>query len=306
MPVAACCITVSSFTPQNTSDVSVQVNNECFHICAICGAWLPARKTRYPVLSLAAFTSAVLCRSERKRRCELVFDRGLGTQKNMMFYFCTLPLNTKNTACCVRSKCRATSCRASYKLVVSAWWNIDLKLSWRWLRWWVMVLGCSFSSLLSCFHALKGWGASLLLSLFISTCFMNTESNGEQIHSATMCVCVRPRICSYTSSFECVHVCQLDVWGQTQLKFRPGPSLTPQPLQSRPWLILLSFTFLSEIYYVLPWLVFYGLMTGNRSHHQGQLQLHPLCLCSSKCNLVCCLWDPFGLEFQSSLNLLWL
>lgn len=47
----------------------------------------PSQEARHPILSLAAFTSAVLCRHERKRRCELDFDRGLGTQKNMMFYF---------------------------------------------------------------------------------------------------------------------------------------------------------------------------------------------------------------------------
>lgn len=57
-------------------------------------------------------------------------------------------------------------------------------------------------------------------------------------------------------------------------------------MQRWPWRILLSFTFLSEIYYLPPRLVFYGLMTSNRSHHQGQLQLHPLCLCSGKYNLV--------------------
>lgn len=102
-------------------------------------------------------------------------------------------------------------------------------------------------------------------------------------------VCVRT--CVLTQAILSVY--QLDARGQIQLRFRPGPSLTPQPLQSWPWLILLSFTFLSEIYYLLPWLVFYGLMTSNRSHHQGQSQLHPLCFCSSKCNLVCCLWDPF-------------
>lgn len=73
-----------------------------------------------------------------------------------------------------------------------------------------------------------------------------------------------------------------------------------------PWMILLSFTFLSEIYYLLLWLVFYGLMTSNRSHHQGQLQLHPLCHRSSKRNFLCCLWEPFRLELQVSQNLLWL
>lgn len=141
-----------------------------------------------------------------------------------------------------------------------------------------MVSGCSFSSLLSCFHVLKWGGSSLLLSLslFISTCFMHTESNRE----------LGGHVCSHLSYFEC------DVWGQT-LECRAGRSLSLQPLQSRPWLILLSFTFLPEIYYLLPWLVFYGLMTSNRSHHQGQLQLHPLCLCSSKCYLVLRLWDPF-------------
>lgn len=37
----------------------------------------------------------------------------------------------------------------------------------------------------------------------------------------------RVRICVLTQAyFECVHVYQLDVWGQTQLKFRTGPSLT--------------------------------------------------------------------------------
>lgn len=140
-----------------------------------------------------------------------------------------------------------------------------------------MVSGCSLSSLLSCFHVLK-WGGSLLLlslSLFISTCFMHTQSSDE----------LRGHVCSHSGYFE------LDVRGQT-LECRAGRRWLAQPaaVTVRPWLILLSFTFLPEIYYLLPWLVFYGLMTSNRSHHQGQLQLHPLCLCSSKCNL----FPPLG------------
>lgn len=118
--------------------------------------------------------------------------------------------------------------------------------------------------------------------------------NEEQVHSTGLHVCVF--LCDLVQAFAFFCVYHLDVWGRTQLKFKPGPPLHPtttlpplQPLQSWPWLILLSFTFLSEIYYLLPWLVFYGLMTSNRSHHQGQLQLHPLCLCSSMSNLVCCL-----------------
>lgn len=267
----------------------------------------PCQETRYPALSSAAFTSAMLCRSARKRRCEPDFDRGLGTQKNMMFYFCTLPLNTKNTAFCVRSKCWATSCRASYKPVVRAWWDIDLKLSWPWLRWWVMVLGCSLGSLLSCFHALKGWGGLAVIvtvSVHIDMLYAHRIERGTD----PLCnyVCVRAYVFLHKQFWACACV-SVGRLGTDTIEIQTRPFTNPpQPLQSWPWLILLSFTFLSEIYFVLPWLVFYGLMTCNRSHHQGQLQLQPLCLCSSKCSLVCCLWDPFGLEFQSSLNLLWL
>lgn len=123
----------------------------------------------------------------------------------------------------------------------------------------------------------RGVSLSLSLSLLISTCFLHTESNERQIYSSSVCVCVR--ICVLAQAILCVSVGllgtdTLDI--QSQRFTKP-----PQPLQSWPWLIL-SFTFLSEIYYLLPWLVFYGLMTSNGSHHRGQL--HPLCLCSSKCN----------------------
>lgn len=125
---AVCCITVPSFTGQQTSHGSVQVNNECARICAICGARLPARKlgTRFYLY----LPSPPLC---------FVGERGKGDvnsslievsaqKKNVMFCFCTLPLNTKNTShVCVRSKCRATSCRGSE---AGARWNIDLRLSW--------------------------------------------------------------------------------------------------------------------------------------------------------------------------------
>lgn len=112
--VAVCCITVPSITAHNTSHRSVYGNDECIHICAMCRAWLSSKETRHPVLSLAGFTSAALYWGEKgKSRYELDFDRGLGTQNNIRLYFCTLLLNTKNTASSVKSKCRASSCRAS-------------------------------------------------------------------------------------------------------------------------------------------------------------------------------------------------
>lgn len=287
MPVAVCCITVSSFTAQNTSDMSVQMNNEYVHICAICGARLPA--TRHLVLSLAALTSAVPCRSERKGGRELAFDLRSGYRKEYDDLFLH-PTSEKPKIQLVVWEVnvgRLVAEPLSWRWVLDG--NVDLKLSWPWLRWWVVVmLGCFFSSLLSCFRALKGWrglAVGVTVTVKIDTPYAHIIDRGADPLYNYACACM----CPYPSNFECAHVYQSDVWGQTQLKFRPGPSLTPQPLQSWPWLILLSFTFLSEIYYLLPWLVFYGLMTSNRCHHQGQLQLHPLCLSSSKCNLVCCL-----------------
>lgn len=183
-------------------------------------------------------------------------------------------------------------------LEVSARWNMDFELSWPWLRWWVVVWGCSSSSLRPCFHVLKGVRRPAVIVTVTGDMDMLyahiIETRNRSTPRVCMCVCVF--LCDLVQAFDFLCVYHLDVWGRTQLKFKPGPPLHPtttlpplQPLQSWPWLILLSFTFLSEIYYLLPWLVFYGLMTSNRSHHQGQLQLHPLCLCSSMSNLVCCL-----------------
>ena len=61
--------------------------------------------------------------------------------------------------------------------------------------------------------------------------------------------------------------------GQNPLEILARPFENPQPLHLWPWLVLLSFTISSEIYYLLHWLVFYSLMAGNLYHHLGQLQL---------------------------------
>lgn len=119
----------------------------------MCKAWLPSKETRHPVLSLAGFTSAALYRRERKRRYELDFDRGLGTQNNMRHYFCTLQLNTKIQLAVWKVNVGPPAAEPR-ELVVRARWSRDLKLSWLWLHdgWWRWDV---FSP--HCFHGFMLW-----------------------------------------------------------------------------------------------------------------------------------------------------
>lgn len=122
-----------------------------------------------------------------------------------------------------------------------------------------------------CFPILTGWGASLplSLSLLISTCLMHTDSNEKRICSS----------CAFY--FECVWVGLLGT--ETLDISTEGLTSRPPPSRYSPGLGWQGFPFLSEVYYLLPWLVFNSLLTSNRFHRRRQL--HPLCLPSSKCKI---------------------
>lgn len=108
-----------------------------------------------------------------------------------------------------------------HKLLVSARWNIDLKLSWPLLLWWVMVLGCSSSSLLSCFHALKGMRRlAVTVTVNINMLYAHIIKGGRDLLTSA---CIHA--CGLTQAS--LNMSLLDVGGQTLLKFRPCPSLTP-------------------------------------------------------------------------------
>lgn len=86
---------------------------QCAHICAICAARLPARKsgTHFYLYLPSPPLRFVGVRGKGDVNSSFI---EVSAQKRMWcFCFCTLTLNTKNTShVCLRSKCRTTSCRA--------------------------------------------------------------------------------------------------------------------------------------------------------------------------------------------------
>lgn len=189
------------------------MNNECVFVpCAESGS--PPGKSSF-IFSCLHLSCTSVGEKKKKSRCELdSLYKAVHTRKYEL-YFCTLVLNTKNTACSVRS-CAAhdgtetSNCSSEFQRGL-------------------MVLARSFSSLFACFYALKPCGR---LSLLIPPRFMHTQPNKEQIQPLQLRMCVIKLLCNI----------EIQAWSLT----------IPQQLHLWPWWILLSFMFLSVIYYLHP------------------------------------------------------
>lgn len=124
----------------------------------------------------------------------------------------------------------------------------------------------------------------LSVSELISTCFTHTQPKHRP--TRTLGVCVRECVCLCSAAFK-LSLCVFHLNRHTLLEFLWPPPFSFSSSSSSfshycpgLGLILLTFTFLHWIYYLPPWLAFYGLMAGNQSHHRGQLQLQSPSLCT--------------------------
>ncbi len=65
----------------------------------------------------------------------------------------------------------------------------------------------------SCFEGVRGLAVIVTVTVHIDMLYAHKIERGTD----PLCnyVCVRAHMCSYTSNFKHVHVCQLDIWGQT-------------------------------------------------------------------------------------------